>query len=64
MAAIVAMADALALEVTAEGVETREQMAIVKGLHCLRAQGYHLARPMPPADLTRLVTTSHRWGVD
>jgi diguanylate cyclase (GGDEF)-like protein/PAS domain S-box-containing protein len=64
VAAIVAMAAALGLEVTAEGVETREQLADLKRLHCQRAQGFYLARPMPAAAMTRLVAGSHRWQVD
>jgi EAL domain-containing protein (putative c-di-GMP-specific phosphodiesterase class I) len=63
VAAIVAMADALELEVTAEGVETREQLAILRGLGCGRAQGFHLARPMPGEQLAQLVAERHRWDV-
>jgi diguanylate cyclase (GGDEF)-like protein/PAS domain S-box-containing protein len=64
VAAIVAMADALGLEVTAEGVETRDQLANLKKLQCRRAQGYYLARPMPEAAMNRLMAESHRWQVD
>jgi EAL domain-containing protein (putative c-di-GMP-specific phosphodiesterase class I) len=58
VAAIVAMADALHLAVTAEGVETEEQFAGLKQLGCKRAQGYYFGRPMSPADLELLVGTS------
>ncbi len=64
VAAIMAMADALGLEVTAEGVETPEQLGELKRLGCRRSQGYYLARPMPAESLTRLVTDGHRWEVD
>jgi diguanylate cyclase (GGDEF)-like protein/PAS domain S-box-containing protein len=64
VAAIIAMADALGLDVTAEGVETADQLASLKRLHCGRAQGYYLARPMPAAALRQLVAESHRWAVD
>ncbi|MEY2474972.1 MAG: hypothetical protein QOG87_287 [Actinomycetota bacterium] len=53
--AVIAMADALGLEVTAEGVETQDQLDILTRLRCLRAQGFFLARPMPATDMTRLV---------
>ena len=56
--------DALGLEVTAEGVESAEQLASLKGLNCARAQGFYLARPMPAVALRRLVAESHRWQVD
>jgi diguanylate cyclase (GGDEF)-like protein/PAS domain S-box-containing protein len=64
VAAIIALADALNLEVTAEGVETHNQLAHLKRLGCGLAQGFHLARPMPAAALTRLVADSQRWQVD
>jgi diguanylate cyclase (GGDEF)-like protein len=63
VAAIVAMADAIGLEVTAEGVETHEQLVILKRLQCGRAQGFHLAVPMPAEAIGRLVEESHRWPV-
>jgi diguanylate cyclase (GGDEF)-like protein/PAS domain S-box-containing protein len=62
--AIIAMADALGLEVTAEGVETRDQLASLKQLDCPLAQGFYLARPMPAHALTELVTTAYHWNVD
>jgi diguanylate cyclase (GGDEF)-like protein/PAS domain S-box-containing protein len=64
VAAIVAMADALGLEVTAEGVENQDQLAMLKRLQCRRAQGFYLARPMPADAISRLVAESHRWQVD
>jgi EAL domain-containing protein (putative c-di-GMP-specific phosphodiesterase class I) len=45
--AITSMAHALAIDVTAEGIETADQLAMVRLLGCDYAQGYHLARPMP-----------------
>jgi EAL domain-containing protein (putative c-di-GMP-specific phosphodiesterase class I) len=64
VAAIVAMADALGLVVTAEGVESAEQLSILRRLQCQRGQGYYLAQPMPAADMDRLVRQSHCWLVD
>jgi len=63
VAAILAMAEALDLEVTAEGVERQDQLDNLKNLGCQRAQGFYLARPMPAADLDRLIAKSHRWDV-
>jgi diguanylate cyclase (GGDEF)-like protein/PAS domain S-box-containing protein len=42
---IVALADELGMEVVAEGVETPDQLRIVRILGCASAQGYYLARP-------------------
>lgn len=64
VAAIVAMADALGLVVTAEGVENAEQMAILRRLRCPRAQGFYLSQPLPADEMDRLVEGSHRWTVD
>ena len=64
VAAIVAMADALGLVVTAEGVESPEQLSILRKLQCQRGQGFYLAQPMLAAEMDRLVSQSHRWLVD
>jgi diguanylate cyclase (GGDEF)-like protein/PAS domain S-box-containing protein len=64
VAAIIAMSAALKLEVTAEGVETREQMTLLKELSCQRAQGYLLSKPVPAGELTRLILDGFRWPVD
>jgi diguanylate cyclase (GGDEF)-like protein/PAS domain S-box-containing protein len=63
VAAIIAMANALDLDVTAEGVETIDQLRNLQRLDCERAQGFYLARPMPAADLTELIVTEHRWDI-
>jgi diguanylate cyclase (GGDEF)-like protein/PAS domain S-box-containing protein len=64
VAAIIAMAAALHLEVTAEGVETDDQLRNLIALNCQHAQGFYLARPMPADALTTLIAASHRWNVD
>jgi EAL domain-containing protein (putative c-di-GMP-specific phosphodiesterase class I) len=43
----------LGLRVVAEGVETRQALEALAALGCDLAQGYHLGRPMPAADLER-----------
>ena len=42
---VLAMADALHLRVVSEGVETQEQLEILRSLGCEEAQGYLLGRP-------------------
>jgi EAL domain-containing protein (putative c-di-GMP-specific phosphodiesterase class I) len=49
--AIVAMAHALGLHVTAEGVETHEQLERVRELGCEAVQGFLFARPAAPDEI-------------
>jgi diguanylate cyclase (GGDEF)-like protein len=53
--AIVAMARALGKTIVAEGVETLQQLKLVKYLGCHMAQGYLLAEPLPPEAAARLL---------
>jgi diguanylate cyclase (GGDEF)-like protein/PAS domain S-box-containing protein len=48
---IIAMAHAVDLTVIAEGVESAEQVDLLRSLGCDQAQGYHLGRPVPAAEL-------------
>ncbi|MFI5583806.1 EAL domain-containing protein [Amycolatopsis sp. NPDC051758] len=48
---IIAMAHAVDLTVIAEGVESAEQLDLLRSLGCDQAQGYHLGRPVPAAEL-------------
>jgi diguanylate cyclase len=48
---IVALGRALELYVVAEGVETVEQMTILRKMQCHAGQGYLFGRPMPPEEL-------------
>jgi len=41
----------LGLEVVAEGVEDAETLELLRGLGCDHAQGYHLGRPLPAAEV-------------
>ena len=49
--AIVSMAHALGMTVVAEGVETGEQLAILRNLDCNEVQGYYIARPVPASEM-------------
>jgi EAL domain-containing protein (putative c-di-GMP-specific phosphodiesterase class I) len=50
---IIALAHALGLSVTAEGIETSAQAAHLQTLGCTRGQGFLYARPVPAADLAQ-----------
>lgn len=45
--AMVDMSHAMNLQVVAEGVESEQDLEVLKRLGCDWAQGYHIARPMP-----------------
>jgi EAL domain-containing protein (putative c-di-GMP-specific phosphodiesterase class I) len=48
--AVVAMAQSLDMETTAEGVETEAEYDLIRALGCTKIQGYYFGRPMPAAD--------------
>ena len=50
---IIAMTEALGLNVIAEGVETREQQEFLERRGCHAFQGYFFGRPLPLADFER-----------
>ena len=54
-AAVIAMGHSLKLKVIAEGVETMEQLQLLKGLKCDRMQGYLFSRPVPAQTITPLL---------
>ena len=57
--AVIGLAHELGRIVVAEGVETAEQLALLRDLGCDQAQGYHIGRPQPaPADPLKLVDGS------
>ncbi|MCC2663685.1 MAG: diguanylate cyclase/phosphodiesterase with sensor(s), partial [Geminicoccaceae bacterium] len=58
--AIIALADSLQLKVIAEGVETRDQLDLLRRYHCDEMQGYLFARPLPPGELLELLRSGSR----
>jgi diguanylate cyclase (GGDEF)-like protein len=54
-AAIIAMARELKLKVIAEGVANAEQLEFLRKHRCDQAQGYLISKPIPVADLERLL---------
>ncbi|MEP7178185.1 MAG: PAS domain S-box protein [Pseudonocardiales bacterium] len=64
VAAILSMAAALGLSVTAEGIEDQSQVGALRKMHCERAQGFYFDRPMPADAMNQLLTESHHWPLD
>jgi diguanylate cyclase (GGDEF)-like protein/PAS domain S-box-containing protein len=54
---VVQLAEVFERQVVAEGVETLQHEAALVHLGCTLAQGYGIARPMPPADIPAWVAT-------
>ncbi|MCE1252665.1 MAG: EAL domain-containing protein [Anaerolineae bacterium] len=52
---ILQLAETLNLQVIAEGVETEEQMCILKEIKCDEIQGYYFYKPMPAARMEALL---------
>ncbi len=48
--AIVSLADGLAMDVTAEGIETAEQVRDLRDLECQYGQGYFFFKPLTKDD--------------
>jgi diguanylate cyclase (GGDEF)-like protein/PAS domain S-box-containing protein len=62
--AILSLAKNLGFSVTAEGVETIEQVEALKGMACDSLQGYYFSRPVPAADIPALLARIWAMGGD
>ncbi|MBS0254781.1 MAG: EAL domain-containing protein [Proteobacteria bacterium] len=56
IASIVSLAEALGMETTAEGVETLDELDLVRELSCSHVQGYIYSKPLSPEDVAELLT--------
>ncbi len=57
--AMINLAHNLHLEVVAEGVETPQQLALLRGYGCDQVQGYLISKPVPLAQLVDYLTLGH-----
>nr|WP_254049969.1 EAL domain-containing protein [Novosphingobium sp. TH158] len=55
ISSIVSLAEALDMETTAEGVETLDELDLVRMLGCSHVQGYIYAKPLTPEDASQLM---------
>ncbi|HYL19008.1 MAG TPA: EAL domain-containing protein, partial [Burkholderiales bacterium] len=53
--AVIQLGHVLGLAVTAEGVETSEQLAFLRRHGCDEGQGYHFSKPLAPAEFEALL---------
>ena len=54
---VIAMAQSLGLEIIVEGVETIEQVALLKESNCFNAQGFYFDRPLPLEEFEKRIVT-------
>ncbi|MFQ5660728.1 MAG: EAL domain-containing protein [Gammaproteobacteria bacterium] len=53
------LANAMDLDVVAEGVETKEDLEQLKNMHCSYAQGYHFSKPLPLTEAVEYSDSIH-----
>lgn len=58
---VIALAKALNLKVVAEGIESIHQFHQLRILGCEYGQGYLFSKPLPVADIERLLADNNRW---
>ena len=61
VSAVVQLGHALGLTVTAEGVETPDQLSQLRALGCDLGQGFYFAHPQPGAIVRALVHHRFQW---
>ena len=59
--AVITLGQGLGLRTIAEGVETIEQLEVLRRMGCEHMQGYLLSRPIPALQATKLLTKYHRY---
>ncbi len=58
VAGVISLAERLGLPIVAEGIETAEQLAVLRRLGCGYAQGFHLGRPAPLAQSSSAISAA------
>ncbi|MET0624951.1 MAG: EAL domain-containing protein [Pyrinomonadaceae bacterium] len=56
---IVMLAQVLGMDVVAEGVETKDQLKILRDLRCEYGQGYYFSRPSSPSDAEKIIVETN-----
>jgi len=58
---VVALARGLGMNVTAEGIETAEQLAQLRALQCQYGQGYLFSKPLDSEAAEKLLSSDPQW---
>lgn len=65
VSAIISLSQSLGLKITAEGVETKEQLLLLESMRCEMAQGYLFAKPLPASEVPAFIESiSGGWQDD
>ena len=59
--AVITLAHNLGMDVVAEGIETAEQLAHLRQLHCGQGQGYFFSKPLNSQAAEALLKTDSHW---
>lgn len=57
---ILSLAENLGMDVVAEGIETQEQMGLLRDLGCQNGQGYLFSKPMSVEDADRVIAETYK----
>jgi diguanylate cyclase (GGDEF)-like protein len=60
---IVNLAYALGMQAVAEGVETRQQVDLLRDLNCPLIQGFYFSQPKKPVEIENLLSNPQAWPV-
>ena len=58
VSAVISMGSSLHQRVIAEGVETREQLAVLQAHHCAEGQGFYFSPPVSADEFAELLANS------
>jgi diguanylate cyclase (GGDEF)-like protein len=61
--AVIGIAKSRDISTTAEGVETKEQLNVLRTLGCTEIQGYLFSRPVPAEELSQFFSGNSEFGV-
>jgi EAL domain-containing protein (putative c-di-GMP-specific phosphodiesterase class I) len=56
---ILMLAENLGMDAVAEGVETQEQLALLRDLNCQNGQGYFFSKPMSVASAEKVIAETY-----
>lgn len=61
---IIALSHSMGYKVVAEGVETRNQLELLRQYHCDEIQGYYVCKPIPFEELDEIVKKNNGYFID